>query len=854
MAFGVKYRMDFTDSLGQDDYRIDVEVDGYSDPVIQLGHTFEAFVLTYNEHDWVQGFEGVFSFHLNIEDAAAYDADFYDSEYKTVKIKFYINSALKNVGWLKPENTTRQYHYPVVEYRISFTDALNDLKEIDYVNPDGTTDTLLKIIQRAITLGGLTDFNFFIQCNLREDNLMASTENLFKTFYLQAGAFYSDESNGRRYDKCFDVLEKCIKSFYCRLAQVNGYWQITNGQEHITQRDIYAFSDLSAVSENAAYNRTVDINDKHVIESKFELSKLPPVFRLKLTHLNKYIGTNELANSDFSSGTANWNNGDSVDGWENFTSADGRLVVTEDAATGDPNVMKAFHSDPFTISDIGNGEGFFDLRILLQLAGITYSNGDYASFPPFIAVQLTYPNGNKISSGYEMIREGFNTYRLAFEETFPVNQVGDYFLSVYFIPPNPDGELDSIQLSFDEIILTQNATKSEPVDKVYGFFANQPGFLQLEEEVYVGDGNKASDAGVLMDGSNDFSSAWSRYGFSGEGVTLLELFSTQYLNDRNGYIDLITIEGLIDYDEEIHFNSILILNSKRYRFVEFSKNFKTKTISGTLQQVKNGIDVEFTTLIQSYLSKFKFFEQSATTPPVRGTIPGATSDRAGLVTALPQVWSGDKTFNDGLSLAGSELLDTPLNGKLEYASGGGLFFTRGTVRTRLDSQNLASVASRVEATTGGNVGTGEDILAGHAPNGAGSDKSLLNNGDALTYKGFGTFAANNNTKRIKFHFTESGSAGVLVLYDTGAVAFNDGNWSFEVQIVRVGPNEQKLNITFHATSTGGTPQDIHITKFGTTTHDSEGSTVEFKVTGQATANNDVVLEIMRITFQKQTGD
>lgn len=637
MAFAVKYRMDWKDRFQGHSYRLDVEIDAYVGPIIGLGHTLDGFDLSYNQSEWVQSFEGVFSFHLEDVDTASYDLDFYETEYKKAKVKFFINTVLQNVGWLKPENTTRQIIGSYVLYRISFTDALRDLEKVPFLNVNESSfsghQTILGAIRNALEQTGLDDLNFAIQCNTYEDQLMSPEENLFKVLKINAGAFYNIQEGETEADDCFTVLEKCVKPFYCRLAQVGGYWQITNGQEYTSQRDIYLYSTLAVISENVTYGRVVSITGFKVEGSKLGLSKVPPIKKLITTWKNRKLGTNVLQNGNFDAAETpppGWVNGPNTEAWMVFDGSLARLYLTENSGTGDPNTIKSFSAVPFNIATIGKGEGYFSLSWKMNLKSIGYVVNDYISSPPQYKVRLTYPDGKYIEQN-GVIEQGETTYDLNFAELWPVTQTGNYTLSFYYIPPNQsvlnDSQLSGIELEIDDFMLTHNAFDTQvTTDKQYhhGPDTNLVGYEVLEEDIYFADGSDFDDAGVILDATlNSFTKSWSRWGKSPvERAPLVKIFATQYINDREGYFDKITIDGLIDYNEQINFNSILSWRGKTYRFINYNKNYKKKTISGTIQQVKNefvnGVTEKVKALFAQWGVKFKDLKRMP--PPGRGIV------------------------------------------------------------------------------------------------------------------------------------------------------------------------------------------------------------------------------------------
>jgi hypothetical protein len=72
-----------------------------------------------------------------VDEAQISDIDaIFESNYKDWKVEHYYNSVLEWVGWLQPENFSRQYIADAGWYRITLSavDGLANLKNIEFVN------------------------------------------------------------------------------------------------------------------------------------------------------------------------------------------------------------------------------------------------------------------------------------------------------------------------------------------------------------------------------------------------------------------------------------------------------------------------------------------------------------------------------------------------------------------------------------------------------------------------------------------------------------------------------------------------------------------------------------------------
>ena len=130
----------------------------------------------------------------------------------------------------------------------------------------------------------------------------------------------------------------------------------------------------------------------------------------------------------------------------------------------------------------------------------------------------------------------------------------------------------------------------------------------------------------------------------------------------------------------------------------------------------------------------------------------------------------------------------------------------------------------------GNVGTGEDDLRTYSVPAA----TLAVNGDHLVWEAAGTFAASANNKRVKVKF------GGTTMFDTGVLAITAaGDWYVTGLVIRTGAATQKC-VARWSCSDAALPTATDYTTAGETL----SGAVTLKLTGEATANNDIVQEIM----------
>lgn len=153
------------------------------------------------------------------------------------------------------------------------------------------------------------------------------------------------------------------------------------------------------------------------------------------------------------------------------------------------------------------------------------------------------------------------------------------------------------------------------------------------------------------------------------------------------------------------------------------------------------------------------------------------------------------------------------------------------------SSTLAKVGGTlsVNTTTVGNVGTGEDDLMSYAI----PANTLATDKDRVTFEAVGTFLGSANTKTLKVKY------GATTLFDSTALAIaSDADWALTGYIIRTGAATQKCVVAFRSSSA----VLATYTDYTPATETLSGA-VTLKLTGEATANNEVVQQIMTVDWK-----
>lgn len=208
---------------------------------------------------------------------------------------------------------------------------------------------------------------------------------------------------------------------------------------------------------------------------------------------------------------------------------------------------------------------------------------------------------------------------------------------------------------------------------------------------------------------------------------------------------------------------------------------------------------------------------------------------AGISTIIATAGQNGFAVVNALSAGGAVDFDSTLN------VDGATTLNTATVKpgTASDTAKVSGLlfSSRTQV---GNVGAGEDVLVDYSL----AANSLSADNQSIRIYACGTFANNANTKRLRLRF---GTGGTNLVLDTTALSGGAAeNWELNATIMRTGAATQKgvCRITVSDPTLLNPTSDQM--GFVTTLNQTLSGAVTVRISGEATANNDILIEMCKI--------
>jgi len=594
MAYGIEYYHEYYDRGGTLN-RIDILKDGYGGSSSLITHSTGNPVVTShtsNKDEWetkvIQGQSLTFSFFVFPADSDKYDT-ILASNYKDYQIKYYYDSDLVFQGWVKPENISREYLRSKHVISLTATDALADLKNIDFLDDSdqiiSDKISMIEILKYALLPIGI-ELDFKIQLGTYESNLMASTDCVLEEIDIDCRRFIDEKGNPF---KCYDVIEWLLKDYNVKLKQQDGYYQITNHHEGDSYEFEYDFATLTRQSRTAKTNIIDLANYKYQINA--ELQKIFPLLKVNATFKNKDLG-GDITGMDLTDWNSVWDlnfYGHSVSG--NIVTLTSKSSVSEENSinlTTDFNVTKITDNDYIKLS--------FDHQL-------SWYNGTDSTHVN-IEIEITRPDESVVTfASYISCVSDWSHFDSPIADAFKVIETGDYNVKIKFVP-NPAylWDWDSISpiISFKVktvaisklIDVGSENTGNVVFDRLFQQTSGQ-GIASFNTDLLIADSFQITEIGAMQaytGGAWVNTSEWRTYGHT-EDVPLVDIYCRNILNNRYSYKNYLRV-SVFDENNTIRFDNILTIKSHNYVILSIDTDYKLG--------IKNVELIELLTTYQSY--------------------------------------------------------------------------------------------------------------------------------------------------------------------------------------------------------------------------------------------------------------
>jgi hypothetical protein len=249
MAYGVKFRLEFSDDL-ENGKKIEILKDGYTGTVYDLIGTNDPVQISWDQDDnfYDPIIGSTCQINLFVTDTTNYD-DFYIADEREYKIKISYKDSSNNYqtywqGWLlvdQFQEAVTSTPYPIT---LRGYDALGSLGGFTQPLTTSAGNQLAGVfmvfiheILENIDLG----FDIYVSNDIKKDSNFGN--NIFDQASCGADSFFSDGVDPKN---CKEVLEQILKFTNSRIFQSYGRWYIINNSSYSEQ----SVKDSSATTAN----------------------------------------------------------------------------------------------------------------------------------------------------------------------------------------------------------------------------------------------------------------------------------------------------------------------------------------------------------------------------------------------------------------------------------------------------------------------------------------------------------------------------------------------------------------------------------------------------------------------------
>jgi hypothetical protein len=533
--------------------------------------------------------------------------------------KLYLGANLEWIGWVLSDNVQITYSTGRKQLFFNCVDGLGMLKNIPLeINSVGNrTNTLQTVLSYILTCLNALDFptnpNLVTVCsyfatgmNDREDGTQYEP---FSQTYLPIRTFKNDDYT---YENSYDVLDKIVKSFGCRLFQAGGKWWIVAINEFANTNNYFTEYDyLGAVVTSGSNLNTLSTIQGYTGNTSGLYYVNNEQFKLILKGFNRVEFTKEID-------------------YEKNLVDNGNLKIY-------PNLTSAPQS--WTVTNVGVGSSFSIVdnanESFAQITLLRAGGGGYTrminNFMPKISASavlrysMLFLNGGAGTRGYVSMTvfDGTTTYYLNNDKDWQSTASSGYIIPegddvVFSFSTLPCPISGQLTIEFNNQVgnsctVSQFVLTAEYEFNKIDYFAYINNNKEYKKEIEIPFGFRAlygfpTSVGVFLKSDATSYTNWYRYGMVGAYGSLTELLMQQYINSYGK--NIINIDCSLSSFETTNATYPILNASKMlkstdtdpaqinvadssYMLGNSTINYATDITSGTLLEISN-TDIEAT--------------------------------------------------------------------------------------------------------------------------------------------------------------------------------------------------------------------------------------------------------------------
>jgi hypothetical protein len=512
---------------------------------------------------------------IDVTDNLANIPDFVTVNDRKYFAKLYLGANLEWCGYTLSDNIKISYSTGRKQLTFNCVDGLGMLKNIPLnINSVGNrTNSQLSVLTYILTclnsLSFPTNPNLMTVCSYfaldMNDRADGTQYEPFSQTFLPIRTFKNDDYT---YENSFDVLNKLIKSFGCRLFQAGGKWwvvainEFANTNNYFTQYTntgtlVSSGSNLNTLSTIQGY--TGNTSGLYFINNE--------QFKLILKGFNR-VQTSIDINQD-----KNLVDNGNLKIYPNLTSAPQSWVVTN-VGVGSSFFLVNNANESYTQITLVRGGGGGYTRMINNFMPKISANA-------VLNYSMLFLNGGSGTRGYVLMTvfDGTNTYYLNNNKdwqstassgyTIPEGANGEFSFSTLPCPISGQLTVEFNNQIGNTCTVTQFVVTAEYDYNKIDYFAFLNNNKEYIKEVdipfgYIGIAGFPTSVGVFLKSDGSPLLNWYRFGMTGQYSSMTELLMRQYINSYG--------KNIINIDCAI---SSLETTNANYPFINASKMIKS---------------------------------------------------------------------------------------------------------------------------------------------------------------------------------------------------------------------------------------------------------------------------------------